>query len=247
MYTDLDRLTSIIIGQGEEYGGVIITSGRAVDAWCTVAIEDPPQVTRSWKSIPFYVVGPKTTKQLTDLQNEARWSDWLPAPDLILGAEAGTGEALAKFICTDYPARSSYGSGLRLLYLTGDKNAGGVEGGLENSGIGLHLVQVYATSASMTFENDFERAVKEGEGADFIAVFFAPSSAELALPVIGKHFIIRSLGTTGGTEQKPFIKIATIGPTTARALADKHNIKVDVVSKKPEPIALTEAILSLST
>lgn len=35
MYTDLDRLTSIIIGQGEEYGGVIITSGRAVDAWCS--------------------------------------------------------------------------------------------------------------------------------------------------------------------------------------------------------------------
>jgi uroporphyrinogen-III synthase len=33
-YTDPDRLADIVVrGGGAEYGGVIITSGRAVDAW----------------------------------------------------------------------------------------------------------------------------------------------------------------------------------------------------------------------
>jgi uroporphyrinogen-III synthase len=80
-------------------------------------------------------------------------------------------------------------------------------------------------------------------------VFFAPSSAELALPVMRKHFTVRTSPPDSQTEldEKPTIKIAAIGPTTARALSEKHNILVDAVSKKPEPGALAEAILSLSS
>jgi uroporphyrinogen-III synthase len=82
----------------------------------------------------------------------------------------------------------------------------------------------------------------------FVVVFFAPSSAELALPVLQKHFTVRSSrAQSDEAEQKPLVKVAAIGPTTARALADKHRIQVDVVSEKPEPSALAEAIHLLSS
>lgn len=112
-----------------------------------------------WASIPFYVVGPRTEKQLLDARNSGppHWDRRLPAPEHVLGAkEAGTGEALAKFICTDYPSRNKE---MPLLYLVGDKNAGGVEGVLRDAGIGVRLVQVYATEPSTSFEEDFRRAV----------------------------------------------------------------------------------------
>ncbi|ELU38149.1 HEM4 domain-containing protein [Rhizoctonia solani AG-1 IA] len=38
-YIDLDGLTDIIAQEGEKYGGVIVTSGRAVDAWGNAAKE----------------------------------------------------------------------------------------------------------------------------------------------------------------------------------------------------------------
>ena len=85
----------------------------------------------------------------------------------MLGAkEAGTGEALAKFICADYPSRNP--DGMPLLYLVGDKNAGGAEGVLRDAGIGLTLVQVYATEPSGSFEDDFGRAVNGVESGAFV-------------------------------------------------------------------------------
>ncbi|CAE6449687.1 unnamed protein product [Rhizoctonia solani] len=206
-YIDPDGLSNTI-AHGEEYGGVIITSGRAVDAW---------------------------ENATTRIQERV--------PELVLGAkESGTGELLAKFICADYPTRPSHD--LPLLYLTGDKNAGGVGKGLEGN-IGFKMVQVYATSASTTFEEDFERGVREGASQSTpstVIVFFAPSSAELALPVTRKHFSLSS-----PSEEKPRAKLVAIGPTTARALADNHNLQVDAVSSKPEPEALADAIQRLST
>ncbi|CAE6472422.1 unnamed protein product [Rhizoctonia solani] len=194
----------------------------------------------SWNSKPFYVVGPKTEKQLTELSS----SKSVPGPELILGAkESGTGELLAKFISTDYPTRPWHD--LPLLYLTGDKNAGGVGKGLEAGRLQFKMVQVYATSASTTFEEDFRKGIKEGASqpsSGIVIVFFAPSSAELALPVIRKHFSL-----SASSEEKPRVKLVAIGPTTSRSLFDNHNIEVDGVSSKPEPGALADIIHHLST
>ncbi|CAE6430008.1 unnamed protein product [Rhizoctonia solani] len=246
-YTDPDGLANIIASGGEVYGGVIITSGRAVDAWDNAATKlwergqsPATDLISSWISKPFYVVGPKTEKQLLNLGS----SKHIPGPSLILGAnESGTGELLAKFICADYPNRPF--SNLPLLYLTGDKNAGGVGKGLQAGEIAFKMIQVYATGASITFEEDFEKGVREGvsqSASSTIIVFFAPSSVELALPVIRKHFSLSSL-----LEEKPGAKLVAIGPTTARALADSHNLQVDAVSSKPEPGALADAIQRLTT
>ncbi|KAG8776380.1 hypothetical protein FRC12_000939 [Ceratobasidium sp. 428] len=253
-YINSNGLADIIgRGGGKEYGGVIVTSGRAVDAWgnaLKVMRENDTNDEAGWGTTPFYVVGPRTQAQLLDLRakNPGEASKFLPSPDLVLGAnEAGTGEALARFISTDYPARGA--SELPLLYLVGDKNAGGVETVLKEANIGFEMVQVYATCASETFQQDFERAVSEvGESQAACVVFFAPSSAELALPTIRKHFTLRtSSPQPNETEGNPLVKVVAIGPTTARALLEKHNIVVDAVSKKPEPNALAEAIVSLSS
>ncbi|KAH7337060.1 tetrapyrrole biosynthesis, uroporphyrinogen III synthase, partial [Rhizoctonia solani] len=243
-YTDPDGLANTIAYRGEEYGGVIVTSGRAVDAWGNAAakIQERADLVPPWTSKPFYVVGPKTEKQLLNLGS----SKYIPGPELVLGAkESGTGELLAKFICADYPTRPLHD--LPLLYLTGDKNAGGVGKGLELERVTFKMVQVYATSASTTFEEDFEEGVKEGasqSATSTVIVFFAPSSTELALPVIRKHF---SLSTSTSLEEKPRAKLVAIGPTTARALVDNHNLRVDAVSSKPEPGALADAIKCLLT
>ncbi|KAJ1303258.1 hypothetical protein OPQ81_011455 [Rhizoctonia solani] len=245
-YTDLDGLAHTIACRGEEYGGVIVTSGRAVDAWenAVKVLGERGQLPVTehispWTSKPFYVVGLKTEKQLLNLG----LSKYIPGPELVLGAkESGTGELLAKFICADYPTRPL--RHLPLLYLTGDKNAGGVGKGLDAEGIRFKMVQVYATSASTTFEEDFEKGVGEGASertSETVIVFFAPSSAELALPVIRKHFSLSS------SEAKPRLKLVAIGPTTAKSLADNHNLQVDAVSSKPEPGALTYSIRRLST
>ncbi|KAG9103815.1 hypothetical protein FRC06_007792 [Ceratobasidium sp. 370] len=238
-------------GGGKEYGGVIVTSGRAVDAWGNaLRVLHGKHVNDKigWRNTPFYVVGPRTQSQLLDLPTQIpnKLSGFLPSPDLVLGAkESGTGESLARFISTDYPARHTLK--LPLLYLVGDKNAGGVEGVLKAAGIGVEMVQVYATAASGTFEQDFAKVVDEAGGSKpACVVFFAPSSAELALPILRMHFTIRASSSTLA-EGKPVIKVAAIGPTTARALSDKQGILVDVVSKKPEPNALVEAIMSLSS
>ncbi|CAE6524923.1 unnamed protein product [Rhizoctonia solani] len=244
-YTDPDGLANVIAHEGEEYGGVIITSGRAVDAWENAATKlqeqgQSPDLVSSWTSKPFYVVGPKTERQLLNLGS----AKYIPGPELILGAkESGTGELLAKFICADYPTRLLHD--LPLLYLTGDKNAGGVGKGLEAEGFWFKMMQVYETSASTSFEQDFERGMRERasqSASNTIIVFFAPSSAELALPVIRKHFSL-SLSP----EEMPRAKIVAIGPTTARALTETYNLRVDAVSSKPEPGALANAIQSLST
>ncbi|KAG9119064.1 hypothetical protein FRC07_006099 [Ceratobasidium sp. 392] len=254
-YTDPSRLADVIgRGGGNEYGGVIVTSGRAVDAWENVLNllrERDVNDGVGWGSIPFYVVGPRTKSQILDLRAKTpdKISRLLPSPDLILGVkEAGTGEALARFISIDYPARNK--SKQPLLYMVGDKNAGGVEGVLKEVGIGVEMVQVYATVGSETFEQDFEQAVSEvKEGETACVAFFAPSSAELALPTIRKHFAVLTASPSQEniTTAKPLIRVAAIGPTTARALSAKHSIVVDVVSEKPEPNALAEAIVSLSS
>ncbi|KAF8607021.1 tetrapyrrole biosynthesis, uroporphyrinogen III synthase [Ceratobasidium sp. AG-I] len=260
-YTNPDELADVIAhgrDGSKEYGGVIVTSGRAVDAWVNVLKVLDGREGRvglgvdGWADTPFYVVGPRTEKQLLDARNSGprHWNARLPTPELVLGAkEAGTGEALAKFICLDYPSRNK--DGMPLLYLVGDKNAGGAEGVLRDAGIGVKLVQVYATEPSGTFEEDFGRAVGGiAEGLEVCIVFFAPSSAELALPTIRKHFTLRSSlsppSQTSNTLDKPIAKVVAIGPTTARALSTKHSVPVDATSAKPEPGALVDAILSLS-
>jgi len=62
-------------------------------------------------------------------------------------------------------------------------------------------------------------------------VFFSPSGAEIALR-----------GVIAQRKESEWPKIATIGPTTQQFLIEKFNLEPDVVSPKPDPTSLVEAI-----
>jgi uroporphyrinogen-III synthase len=73
-------------------------------------------------------------------------------------------------------------------------------------------------------------------------VFFAPSSAEFALPVLREHFAFSAIDGEDRGEGR-FCKVAAIGPTTARHVEEKCGVRVHVVAEKPSPEALGKALL----
>jgi uroporphyrinogen-III synthase len=76
--------------------------------------------------------------------------------DIRGGSEAGTSERLAHFILNDLPERE----GVKLLYLTGDKNRDTLPNILAESRVILDSAQVYATQGSSTFAEDLQKVIK---------------------------------------------------------------------------------------
>lgn len=75
-------------------------------------------------------------------------------------------------------------------------------------------------------------------------MFFAPSSAEFALPVLREHL---AFSPVGGEDDKGgrVCKVAAIGPTTVTHVEEKCGVKVHAVAGRPSPEALGEALFSL--
>lgn len=77
-------------------------------------------------------------------------------------------------------------------------------------------------------------------------VFFAPSSAKPALPILDRLYKLPILGNDHDTAMElPKARIAAIGPTTASYLSREHQptcFQVNVTSPSPTPEALANAI-----
>lgn len=76
-------------------------------------------------------------------------------------------------------------------------------------------------------------------------MFFAPSSAEFALPVLREHFAFSAVDGADDRDGQ-FCKVAAIGPTTARHVEEKCGVRVHIVAEKPSPEALGKALLGRS-
>ncbi|KAH9926598.1 tetrapyrrole biosynthesis uroporphyrinogen III synthase [Epithele typhae] len=238
-----------ISSAGDETGflGVIVTSGRACEAWRAavqqLAEEDEEgrrDSVAGWSEVPFYAVSATTSASLLGIR--AAYPDSPHAPrDVRRGAGAGTSEKLARFIVDDPTRRSDSPKTQRLLYLTGDKHRDTLPDILEEAGIGLESLQVYATQGSQTFEADLRAALAGmGDWTDDIwwLVHFAPSSARHVSPTLNKFFEVgKYVDTT-----KQHSRTAVIGPTTATCLREELGIRVDVVAAKPTADALIEGI-----
>lgn len=75
-------------------------------------------------------------------------------------------------------------------------------------------------------------------------VFFAPSSAEFALPILQEHLAFPPVN--GGDDRDArFCSVAAIGPTTMTHVEEKCGVKVCAVAKKPSPEALGKILLAL--
>ena len=72
-------------------------------------------------------------------------------------------------------------------------------------------------------------------------MFFAPSSAEFALPVLRSHLAFSPVGGEDGQDGR-VCKVAAIGPTTVTYIEEKCGVRVHAVAEKPSPEALGEVL-----
>ncbi|PYI21380.1 tetrapyrrole biosynthesis, uroporphyrinogen III synthase [Aspergillus violaceofuscus CBS 115571] len=102
---NLQRVHDLLVSGGfsaghpaQQYGGIIFTSQRAVEGFAQVleGIDDPKELTPL--TLPLYTVGPATHRSLSTLT-----TTYLPHATLH-GQDTGTGEVLAQFILSHYPA-----------------------------------------------------------------------------------------------------------------------------------------------
>jgi len=73
-------------------------------------------------------------------------------------------------------------------------------------------------------------------------VFFAPSSAEFALPILREHLAFSPVDGEGDQDGR-FCRVAAIGQTTLTHVREKCGVKVHAVAEKPSPEALGKALL----
>ncbi|KAI0070877.1 tetrapyrrole biosynthesis uroporphyrinogen III synthase [Panus rudis PR-1116 ss-1] len=240
---NITQLRDIIISgpANGEFGGVIITSARAVEVWGDVLkglVEDDIELPGiDWTKIAFYVVGQATHTALANLSQLSHGSPLAPKK-ILGGSETGNAEKLAHYILHHHD-RSSFS---KFLYLTGDKNRDTLPSILGGGGFELLPVQVYATKGSTSFKDDFHRALDTlpSDITQCWIVYFAPSAADFVTPILREHFSLpsESVPPSGGN-----VRLASIGPTTTTFLRDTLKLRVDVTAAKPNPDALVTAIL----
>ncbi|MCJ1341421.1 hypothetical protein MMC09_006717 [Bachmanniomyces sp. S44760] len=265
---------------GKKYGGLILTSQRAVEALAQVieSLETPlpdSDITstntntishlRQTLRIPFYTVGPATSRALESLRNTT-----FPHSE-VLGAETGNGEALAGFILRHYnrlwedDGLMQIGEGAKppLLFLVGEQRRDVIPRMLmasdkdEAKRITVEEMVVYETGVMDSFAGEFERVLdgtaehmeahQWGESAvstlpRWVCVF-SPTGCEAMLRVLGW------LDPLSGRVRQGFsgvgrdgVYIATIGPTTREYLEREFGCVVDVCAVKPSPEGLRAGI-----
>lgn len=143
----------------------------------------------------------------------------------ILGAECGSGEALAELILTDAPSRP-------LLFLAGETRRDVIPRTLGAVGVGVEELVVYETAVAESFREEFRSAVQRTEGTRRWIVVFSPAGANVAVDVLREHRESRDGGSC----------VAAIGPTTERCLADTLGRQPEVVAGKPSPEGLWNAV-----
>ncbi|KAF8837893.1 tetrapyrrole biosynthesis, uroporphyrinogen III synthase [Paxillus ammoniavirescens] len=242
----------ILHGPNEQaLSGVIITSKRAVEAWSEaleMISQDPrtetPETPVDWGTVPFYVVGEATAAAASKIQTNFPSFPHLPPVLIRGGSQSGTAERLAHFILEDVPSHDN--ERRKLLYLTGDKNRDTLPQILSTGNIDLDALEVYRTKGSSSFLTDLkstlERAPIDSTQNWGWVVYFAPSAAEFVTPFLHDVF---EFG--GQSTEKPTLKIAVIGPTTASFLRDTLKLQVDVVSSKPTPESLSSAVVAFDS
>ncbi|KAL9580515.1 MAG: hypothetical protein Q9212_004450 [Teloschistes hypoglaucus] len=243
------------------YGGLIFTSGRAVEAFAaaleqlsssSVSNSCKASVTLSQRlrnlAIPLYAVGPATAASLHPLR--AR----LPACWIRGGKEAGTGELLAKLILKEHqnpsnPVVSGQPSKDEptkpLLFLAGVKHRDIVPVMLKSHGIGVEEMIVYATAEAPSFPSKLAFALADTADAPVRwIVIFSPTGGESLLRALG--LLDKESSKVCGADDSCWIDrktfIASIGPTTSDYMKDTFGLGVDVCAARPRPEGVRQGI-----
>lgn len=137
------------------YGGLIVTSPRAVEALAE-ALRWLPNQSAAWAEKPAYAVGPRTAAALERLGF---------APQ---GEASGSAEALASHLIRE---RDGKAGSAPLLFLSGNRRRGALPEALQEGGIAFEEKVVYETRARTDLN------FSDGEKPAWLA-FFSPSGIE---------------------------------------------------------------------
>lgn len=137
------------LSQRDQYGGLVVTSPRALEAVEEV-FRDDESVQQMWTMARTYTVGRRTAERARSLGLHPRGEDTGGAADLLSVIE------------TDSPSRP-------LLFLSGNRRRDTLPDGLFNAGISFNELEVYRTDLRSNL-------VINGE-PDWL-VFFSPSGVE---------------------------------------------------------------------
>ncbi|KAF0553298.1 Uroporphyrinogen-III synthase [Gigaspora margarita] len=228
VFVNIEELTKILKnGPEKKYWGIVVTSQKAVkglklawnNAFNNVTEDSLNKEKALWENLPFFVVGKATSKATDGLNFNA------------LGLNSGNSESLAEYIIQFHNQNNTqnfHQNSLPLLFLTGDKRLDKLPTRLSQAGIKLEELLVYETRPDENFSTELENIVKKNRKIDWI-VFFSPSGVDVAWKSLTKLNLWKT------------VKIACIGKTTGNYL-EKCDIKVHVISPKPEPESLACSI-----
>ncbi|KAI1438147.1 uroporphyrinogen-III synthase [Xylaria sp. CBS 124048] len=227
-----------------DYGGLIFTSQRAVEAFAELVEKGRQGDDKSWpylSDVPIYSVGPATTRALKAIPQ-------VP-PLQIFGEHTGNGDALARYIVEHYgewykdrPVKPA------LLFPVGEQRRDVIPKTLMNDKlaadvrIGVTEIVVYGTGEMESFPGDFGKmlSVMKDRPRKWVVVF-SPTGCDSLLRVLGFTFI----KGTGNAAQWPSGRntyIATIGPTTRDYMIKEFGFEPDVSAEKPSPEGVWQAI-----
>ncbi|KAL2865525.1 uncharacterized protein BJX67DRAFT_373157 [Aspergillus lucknowensis] len=243
---------------GRQYGGIIFTSQRAIEAFAdTLKGVEQPLTEKASHLLPLYTVGPATARSLTSLRDK-----YLPHAT-IHGAETGNGENLAGFILDHYnglfpPGNISDndenqeedegfggpGNARRkppLLFLVGETRRDIIpktlmgESTPEPRRIGVEEVVVYETGVVEGFEGDFETTLQQYSHGVVWVVVFSPTGCDAMVRVLRRE--VEKQGRGGRR-----VFVATIGPTTRDHLVKECGFRPEVCAAKPSPEGVGDGI-----
>lgn len=198
-------------GPHQQYGGIIFTSQRAVEAFADILSTQSASAAIFPASLPLYVVGPATSRALHALDAVAATQ--------IRGAHTGNGEALAHFILADYtavadgtaspscandrarePPPPSPPRRLPLLFPVSQQRRDVIPRTLQDTNLSaknrihVHELEVYGMQPADTFATDLTRVLDAtaaevpavaGDDAIRWIVIFSPAGCESVLRALG--------------------------------------------------------------
>lgn len=202
----------------EDYGGLIFTSPRAVKAVELCLEKDnktegwEKSLKEKWNTKSVYVVGKATASLVNKIGLDFK------------GENCGNAEKLAEYICSrESPA-------LPLLFPCGTLKREALLNMLKDKGVPMENITVYQTIPHPGIQGNLHSYYSK-QGIPACVTFFSPS---------GLRYSLRHIQELSG-DSIDQIKLAAIGPTTARALAAK-GLHVSCTAESPTPRSLAIAI-----
>ncbi|KAI5466506.1 tetrapyrrole biosynthesis, uroporphyrinogen III synthase [Mariannaea sp. PMI_226] len=236
--------------EDHDYGGLIFTSQRAVEAFVKL-VEDGKREAQIgsnadselWphlQDIPVYSVGPATTRALAAVPQSP--------PLQVFGSHTGNGATLAPYILSHYGEwYSNQSKKPPILFLVGETRRDIIPKILTNPAlpdserIPVTETVVYGTGEMQSFPIDLARVLDDtkSSAARWIVVF-SPTGCDSLLQGMGVLDPDTGKARPGARDGRTFV--ATIGPTTRDHLRT-FDFEPDVCAETPTPEGVLQGIV----